>query len=232
MKTKLLVVFALLAVPITVLASPCPTTTYDQIISGGACTIADKTFGNWFYTSSATGGATKVNAGDIAFTPLPTANNPGVLFSFGFGVGPNQVQDETFAFTVTVPTGKAPITDLHLLMLGAGFTGTGSASIAESACLGDLFSDGCAHGTVISLTTFDNSTQTKLSDTATFAPVTVIDVIKDLELTGGTDGTAVVSAVENHFSEGQTPEPGTLGLVGVGVVSLGVILRRRLQNRI
>lgn len=230
MMKRLSVIFALLAIPIAGFASACPTTTYDQIISGGDCSIADKTFGSWSFLSSATGGSVKVDAGDVAYSPLTAANNPGVLFSFGFGVGSNQVQDETFSFTVTVPIGNAPITDLHLLMLGAGFTGTGSASIAETACLGDLFANGCANGTVVQLTTFDNSTLVKLTDSITFAPVTLVDVVKDLELTGGPNGTAVVSAVENQFSEGSTttPEPGTLGLLGIGVVGLGAILRRRL----
>jgi hypothetical protein len=166
----------------------------------------------------------KAPSSDVAFSPLATLNNPGVLFSFGFGGDINRVQDETFALTVTVPSGRAPITDLTLLMLGAGFTGTGSASIAESACLGDLFANGCAHGKVVQLTTFDNSTQVKLSDTMSFAPVTVVEVVKDLELGGGTDGTAVVSAVENYFSE-SIPEPGTLGLVGIGALGLGSLLR-------
>jgi hypothetical protein len=227
MTKELLTLFVLLAVPLSGLASVCPATTYDQVIAGGDCSIADKTFGSWSFSSSSSGGATLVQASTVAYKPLPTPNNPGVLFSFGFGAGIGQVQDETFGFTVTVPPGAAPITDIHLLMLGAAFTGTGSASIAESVCLGDLFVNGCAAGKVVSLSTFDNSTLVTLSDSITFAPVTVVDVIKDLELTGGTDGTAVVSVMENQFSEDTTPESGTLALVGIGVICLGGFLRRR-----
>ena len=108
----------LLAVPLCGLASICPTTTYDQVIAGGDCSIADKTFGSWSFSSSASGGATLVQASTVVYKPLPTPNNPGVFFSFGFGAGIGQVQDHTFGFTVTVSAGADPITDIHLLMLG------------------------------------------------------------------------------------------------------------------
>ena len=230
MRKLLFMLFVLPAATVAGLASVCPTTTYDQVIAGGDCSIADKTFGSWSFSSSASGGATLVQASTIAYKPLPTLNNPGVLFSFGFAAGIGQVQDETFGFTVTVPSGAAPITDIHLLMLGAAFSGTGSASIAESVCLGDLFADGCAAGKIVGLSTFDNSTLVMLSDSITFAPVTVVDVIKDLQLTGGTYGTAVVSVMENQFSEGTIPESGTLAFVGIGVLCLGGLLRRRLGS--
>jgi hypothetical protein len=90
-----------------------------------------------------------------------------------------------------------------------------------------LVANGCAAGTIVSLSTFDNSTLVMLSDSITFAPVTVVDVIKDLQLTGGNQGTAVVSAVENQFSEDAVPESGTLALVGIGVICLGGFLRQR-----
>jgi hypothetical protein len=230
MTKELFTLFVLLAVPLAGLAGVCPTTTDNQVIAGGDCSITDKTFGSWSFPSSASGGATQVQASAVAFDPLPTPNNPGVSFSFGFGAGIGQVQDETFGFTVTVPHGAAPIADIHLLMLGAAFTGTGSASIAEIVCLGDLFANGCAAGKVVSLSTFDNSTLVMLSDSIKFAPVTVVDVIKDLELTGGTKGTAVVSAVEYQFSEDAVPESGTLALVGIGVICLGGFLRQRLSS--
>jgi len=230
MTKELFTLFVLLAVPLAGLASICPVTTYDQVIADGDCSIVNKTFGSWSFTSSPSGGATLVQASTIAYEPLPTPSNPGVLFSFGFGAGFGQVQDETFGFTVTVPPGAAPITDIHLLMLGAAFTGTGSASIAESVCLGDLLANGCAAGKIVGLSTFDNSTQVMLSDGITFAPVMVVDVIKDLELTGGTHGTVVVSVIENRFLKGTIPESGTLALVGIGVMCLGGFLRRRLGS--
>ena len=210
----------------------CPVSTYDnQLVSGFGCTIGDKTFFNWSYSSSATGGAALIPPSGVAVTPITTPNNPGFLFSSGFGVISNQIQDEFFSFTVLVNQGGHPIDDISLLQLGSGFTGTGSASIAETVCLGDTFADGCLHGTVASLSTVDNSTLVKLSDLITFAPVLEVDVVKDLELFGGPNGSAFVSGVENQFSEVATPEPSSLLMLGTGIVGLAGILRRK-QNKL
>jgi hypothetical protein len=136
MTKELFTLFVLLAVPLTGLASISPTTTDNQVIAGGGYSIDDKTFGSWSFSSSASGGATLVQASTVAYKPLPTSNNP----------------------------------------------------------------------------------------------VTVVDVIKDLDLTGGTKGTAVVTAVENQFSEATVPESGTLALVGIGAICLGRFLRQRLSS--
>jgi PEP-CTERM motif len=150
--------------------------------------------------------------------------DPGLLFTHGWFAGPSQSEDSFIDFTVT----GGPIYDLSLLMLGAGFTGSGSVSIVETVCLGDLFSDsGCAHGTIVNLTPVDNSTQTQLSAHLTFAPVTEVDVVKDLSVSGGANGTAFVSGLENQFSE--TPEPGTLGMLALGIVGVMGGLRRKLN---
>jgi hypothetical protein len=134
-------------------------------------------------------------------------------------------------FTVTVNPGGALITDLSLSMFGAGFVGTGVVTVAETYCLGDTFSDGCAHGTPGSLLTILDSSTSKLFDHASFAGVTEIDVMKDIELLGGTDGSAaLLSGVENQFSETTTtPEPGSLVLFGSGIVCLAGALRRKLS---
>jgi PEP-CTERM motif len=233
MKQLLLLLCVLLGTSVMAMASiTCPVSTYDKYMAnlGLGCTIGDKTFFNWSYSSSATGGAALIPPSGIAVTPITTPNNPGVLFSSGFGVTSNQTQDEFFDFTVRVNLGGHAIDDITLLQLGSGFTGTGSASIAETVCLGDTFADGCLHGKTRTLLTVDNNTQVTLIDHITFAPVLVVDVVKDLELFGGPNGSAFVSGVENQFSE-VTPEPSTLLMLGTGVVGLAGILRRK-QNKL
>ena len=209
----------------------CPVSTYDNYLGGFSCTIDDKTFSNFSYASSASGGAALIPPSGVAVVPVTTLHNPGFLFSSGFGVISNQTQDEFFGFTVRVNPGGNAIDDITLLQLGSGFTGTGSASIAETVCLGDTFADGCSGGTIVSLSTVDNSTLVKLSDHITFAPVLVVDVVKDLELFGGPNGSAFVSGVENQFSEVVTPEPSTLLMLGTGIVGLAGTLRRK-QNKL
>src|ERR1017187_8909384 len=231
MKKLSLLLCVLLGTSAIAMASiACPVSTYDNyLVSGFSCTNGDKTFFNWSYTSSASGGAALIPPNGVAVTPITTPNNPGFLFSSGFGVISNQIQDEFFDFTVRVNLGGHAIDDITLLQLGSGFTGTGSASVAETVCLGDTFADGCLHGTVASLLTVDNSTLVKLSDHITFAPVLVVDVVKDLELFGGPSGSAFVSGVENQFSEVVTPEPSTLILLGTGALGLAGILRRKIN---
>jgi PEP-CTERM motif len=229
---QLLLLCALLGTSAIAMASiACPVSTYDNYMvnRGFGCTIGDKTFFNWSYTSSASGGAAVIPPSGVAVTPITTPNNPGFLFSSGFGVTSNQTQDEFFGFTVRVNLGGHAIDDITLLQLGSGFTGTGSASIAETVCLGDTFADGCLHGTIATLSTADNSTLVKLSDHITFAPVLEVDVVKDLELFGGPNGSAFVSGVENQFSEVATPEPSSLLMLGTGIVGLAGIFRRK-QN--
>ena len=228
MKKLSLLLCVLLGTSAIAMASvACPVSTYDNYLGGFSCTIDDKTFSNFSYASSASGGAALIPPSGVAVVPITTPHNPGFLFTSGFGVISNQTQDEFFGFTVRVNSGGNAIDDITLLQLGSGFTGTGSASIAETVCLGDTFADGCLHGTIASLLTVDNSTLVKLSDHITFAPVRVIDVVKDLELFGGPSGSAFVSGVENQFSE--VPEPSTLLMLGTGIVGLTGILRRK-QN--
>ena len=69
-----------------------------------------------------------------------------------------------------------------------------------------------------------------LSDTVNFAGVSEVDVEKDITVQAGTNGDASLSIVGTQFSEGApTPEPGTLSMLGVGVLTLGGLMRRKLN---
>jgi len=230
-KISVVLCFLLGASAMAMASVACPVSTYDNYLGTGfRCTIDDKTFSNFSYSPSASGGAALIPPSGVAVVPVTTLNNPGFLFTGGFGVISNQTQDELFGFTVRVNLGGNSIDDITLLQLGSAFTGTGSASIAETVCLGDTFANGCLNGTIAQLSTVDNSTLVKLSDHITFAPVLVVDVVKDLALFGGPNGSAFVSGVENQFSQ-VTPEPSTLLMLGTGVVGLAGILRRK-QNKL
>jgi hypothetical protein len=211
-------------------ASACPTTTLDNYLgSEFSCGIDDKTFFNFAYSSTGTGGAGVIPARDVEVNPLNFPGNPGFLFTAPWGVGSGQTQDELLGFTVTVNPGGAPIVDASLAMRDGGFVGIGSVSVAETLCLGDLFSDNCAHGTTKSLFTFLSSAGSQLTDQIDFSGVTEVDVRTDIQLIGGANGTAVLSGVQNNFSGGTTPEPSSMVLFGSGILGLAGVVRRKMS---
>jgi hypothetical protein len=227
LRVVLCLMCVLLGTSAIAVAGPCPATTYDNYLASGySCTIDDKTFSDFTYLGTGSGGAIPVPASSIEVSPLNTPGNPGFLFGSGWAATSNQTQDSSIDFTVTVNPGGGAISDLTLLMLGSGFTGTGSASISETVCLGDTFADGCQHGVVENLETFNNSNLVKLSDHITFSPVDEVDVFKNIDVFGGPDGNATISGAENQFSE--VPESSSLMLLGSGILGLAGVLRRKL----
>src|ERR1039457_5330750 len=112
MKKLSLLTCVLLGTSMLAVASPCPIATYDNYLgSGFSCTIDDKTFSNFSYSPSASGGAALIPPSGVAVVPVTTLNNPGFLFTGGFGLISNQTQDELFGFTVRVNQGGNPIDD-------------------------------------------------------------------------------------------------------------------------
>ena len=112
--------------------------------------------------------------------------NPGFLFNAPWGVQAGQTQDSLIGFTVNVNPGGNLINDLSLNMFGAGVLGTGQVTVAETYCAGDTFADRCADGTEGTLLTILNSGTSKSEcASASFGPVSVVDVVKDIELLGG-----------------------------------------------
>jgi hypothetical protein len=174
----------------------CTTATYDKYVGLNSCGIDDKTFQNFFYS---TAGTNLMPSSSITVNPITTKYNPGFLFNAPWGVQAGQTQDSLIGFTVTVNPDGQLIKDLSLYMFGAGFLGTGQVSVSETYCAGDTFANHCANGVEGTLLTILNSGTSKLQDIVNLAkPVTVVDVMKDIQLNGGSDGSAsLLSGVEN-----------------------------------
>jgi hypothetical protein len=226
MKKIALSLLAVLVCGLSAFASDCIVSSYDQYLGPGfSCGIGDKTFQNFSYS---TGGTNQMPATSITANPINTPFNPGFLFNAPWGAQSGQTQSSMIGFTVTVNPGGNLINDVSLYMFGAGVLGTGQVSVAETYCAGDTFADSCAHGTEGTLNTLLNSSTSILHDSATFNPVSIVDVIKDIELVGGGNGSAaLVSGVQNQFSE--VPEPGSLVLLGSGILGLAGVVRRKIK---
>lgn len=234
MKTGFLAVLLVLLGAGTAFAGSCVTDTYDNYVGPPsiACAIIAtppgdvKTFSNFSYSAS---GSNPMPDNQITVNPIAFPYNAGLLFNAPWIASSHQSQDSMIGFTVTLTSGSALFNDLSLLMFGGGFAGTGGVSVSETYCLGDTFSDGCAKGTMGTLSTFLNGKGSKLIDTVNFAGVSEIDVKKDILVTGGENGFAVLSGVENLVSEDvPVPEPSSLATLGSGLIAMAGLLGRRL----
>lgn len=219
----------LLAFSVAAFAGTCPTTTYDNYLAPGfTCTVGDQTYSSFAYTGTSNPPGFSIPAGSIGVTPL--SGPPGLQWSAGWLASTNSgvlEQDSLFQFQVNANPNN-PITDLTLSIAGAGFTGTGEVIVEETACLGAVL-PACTGGQIVTLQVFDDSAGQQLVDSITFPGVDEVSVSKDVTVAAGTDGRASLSVVTDQFSEGQAsvPEPGTLSMLGAGVLALAGFARRR-----
>ncbi len=178
------------------------------------CTVGDKLFFGFFYV--ATGGAPAATSiGVSAINPAP--NIQGLAFGPFLVTGPSDIGIAYNVMSMSGPT----IGGTSLAIAGVGGSGSWAAAVTEGVCFGMTITSAmsCADASspVSLLSAFVFPPDSSAAASASFTPVGLIGVFKDIVLIPGS-GPLAVSFVDNQFS--QIPEPGAMALVGAGLLLL------------
>jgi hypothetical protein len=244
MKTCLVAtIFLALAVSAPATITPCPTALLTVYLAPGfTCSENGLTQSITGYTH--TGSAP--DAGGVMVTPDFTLGNEGFQFSGLWDVvGSGQLADSLISGAAGCADGSKCLHDLSLFFDGS-VTGKGSTTVVENYCLnGGLVGCQPPNSGQIHVT----EPPPHFNDTVFTAAATSVSWSKDIGVSSGTCiieedhvlqsgpcGTASISQINNNFSNATpnqlngTPEPISLGLVGIGLVGLGLIRHVKKQR--
>jgi hypothetical protein len=220
---KTLVLFAALVLAASIaVATPtfCTAETLDNYLATGfSCEIDNLLFSNFTYSDTANA-TSPIPSTAVNVIPITTPGDEGLEFTAGWSVSTPAEEDSVIGFIVSTVNDADTIDSLDLEFNGH-YTGTGTSGVTENYCEGGLLTSCPTTVGQIAVT----NPPTVLSITSEeFTPVNTLQVSKDIVVSSGSEGTASISDLNNTY--GQVPEPGTLGLLGGGLVALGLVRRR------
>jgi hypothetical protein len=195
------------------------------ITQAGSIVVGDKTFSNFTCNIVIQGTATPTSCSAIDVSgSIDQFGNVGLRFQTGANVNTaGSTIDILINYDATVTSGTQLISDVHLVFNGA-VTGTGFANVTETIIGLVPVSNGVIGQVQVQNPPPSFSANIDLSQLSSSIRVT-----KDVFLGAGSGpGSATVSFVDQFLS--QTPEPGSLALLGTAFFGFGAALRRRLKG--
>jgi len=203
--------FAAVGLAVLVCAAPAARAVpLNTLTSGGSITCGDKLFNNFTYSAS---GDMPAGSG-VNVVCKTVAGNLGLEFQGAFGDTPTSPggSDALISYIVTVTDPRFVITDAHIYgnpaILPPG--GTGIMSVT------DTFHPDAPN--IMSIFDIKPDFPNQLSDFTTFATgYKTLHVQKDI-FGFALRGFATMSFVDQTYSQTGVPEPGTLGLLGIGLL--------------
>jgi hypothetical protein len=201
---------------ITAIAALAPIATFAdsvKVTSNPTLSVAGLSFGD--FTCSVTKGGISATPSHCNQINVAAITNPGngIQFTSGFFAAPLSFDDAALTYNVASAAG---ITSVNLDFNGT-FFGLAVSSVTES-----IFSDG--HLLKTASVSCDLAGCNRTDQISLDGVYHNLHVEKDI-YTGAFLGTAQSSIIDQTFA--QTPEPGSIALMGIGLLAAGGLLRRR-----
>jgi hypothetical protein len=229
LKTQTIAAIAVLALAGTLANAD---TIQDIIDGGGSVQVGNLVFSDFSVEPMEVGNGISPDAGEISYTLLDMGGKVGIRFSGPwFAMGDGNLALSTIGFKVNVAPADVDAYDIvgtTLNMPSHPTVGDGVVSIVENVHNSDP--DIQSHSIAYLENYHKPGNDVLESDSSTFGPEDALWVRKSIVVAGGGDfDIAQLGQVGQLFTVQEVPEPGTLGVMGIG--ALGMMIARRRKAR-